>query len=165
MHLFLIFIAFVALGVYIHNGYKTRKQFFESLLAFCNHLSTEINFSKSSIGSIINTYAPSYHISFRKLLLKYKTSIDAKEDINPHSFSLLTSHFSLRLKQSEKTHIASFFSELGKHGPSEEVAKIQNKKVFFQQFYDGASLHLRRDASMYLKFCIILGIASVILLI
>ena len=156
MSVFLIFVAFVVLGVYIYHGYRTRKLFFESLLAFCNHLQTEISFSKNGISHIIETYANSYHQSLRRMLLQYKHQIDNKQDIN------LT--YPIRLKPSEKSHLNQFFMELGKHSSDQETTKIENRKVFFASFFDSANLALKRDASMYLKFCIILGIVAVVLL-
>ena len=154
---FVIFFAFVILGIYIYRGYRTRKMFFESLLAFCNHLLTEISFSKNGISSIIETYGSSYHPSFQKSLMHYKHLIDTKRDIADLPFSV-------RLKDIEKAHVTSFFIELGRHGSIEEVAKIQNKKVFFDGFYNSSCAALKKDASMYLKFCIILGIVAVVLL-
>lgn len=162
--IFILFVCacFVGLGIYIYNVYKMRKVFYENLVSFCNHLSVEINFSKNTTSQVIDTYASGYSANFAKLLAGYKTMIDDKAEITRDGISALMWR---RLKKHEQSIVGDFFYELGRHSLHEEQEKIANKKIQFEESLKAAQTALRREASIYLKICIILGIASVILLI
>jgi hypothetical protein len=54
--------------------------------------------------------------------------------------------------------------ELGRHAAAEECEKLQNRKVQIQEFYTKSADALKREATIYLKICILLGIAVVVLL-
>jgi len=157
----LVFATFCAIGYAIWRGYKQRKVYFENLLSFCDHLLVEISFSKNTVLHIIENYVTSYGAPFRDTLLKYKNLIIEKQDITRERIDTLLWK---RLKSHEHTVIADFFYELGRHGSFEERQKIESKKVTFDNFFKAALESLKRDASIYLKVFIILGIASVILL-
>ena len=156
-----VFAAFAAVGYRIYLGYRKRKQFFESLLAFCQNLTVEINFSKNTVRLIIDTYIDGYCPHFATVLRGYSQLIDAKTDITRPQIDALMWN---GLKTPEKTAIADFFHELGRHSVDEECQKIETKRTQFAAFYENASNALKREASIYLKICILLGIAAVILL-
>lgn len=156
-----VFAGFCGIGVYIWRGYKQRKVFFENLLSFCDHLLVEISFSKNTVLHVIENYAESYSVPFRTALSGYKNLINEKQDI---THVRIDAFMWRRLKPHERTVITDFFYELGRHGSAEERQKIQNKKITFDTFFRAAAESLKRDASIYLKLFIMLGIAVVVLL-
>ena len=159
--LLFVFLGFAALGWFIRAHFRARKVFFDNLLAFCEHLLTEINFSKNSVIQVIDTYAQSYAKPFREVLFGYKNLLTGKHDITRARTDAVLFR---KLKTNERTPIADFFFELGRHGATEETEKIHNKRIIFREFHAAAAQTLTRDASIYFKICILLGIAAVILL-
>jgi len=159
----MVFAGFVGAGFYVRNYYKVRKVFFENLLNFCDHLLIEISFQKSTIQKIIQTYGDSYGRHFRNLIVGYQNLIETKQDITREKIIALLGKN--RLKPAEITNIADFLYELGRHGSNEENSKIQSKRVNFDNFFEHSANALKRDASIYLKVFILMGIAAVILLV
>ena len=157
-----VFAAFVGLGFYIWRGYKCRKVFFQNILDFSQHLLVEISFSKSTVRSIIDRYGQSYGAHFREVLNGYQALLDEKADITRERIETLVWK---KIKKSERQCITDFFYELGRHGASEERQKIENRKITFDTFFNDADKALRRDASIYLKLFILLGVGVVIILI
>ena len=157
-----IFFAFVLLGFYIFLHFKSRKIFFENLISFCDHLSIEISFSKNITLQVIERYSKSYAKHFQSVLQGYRGLVEGKQDITHQA---ITDFMWNRLKPHEASVIVEFFCELGRHGAMEESEKLANKKVQFNEFLETAKTAQRRDASIYLKLCIILGIGAVVLLI
>ena len=158
----LIFLSFTALGGYIFLGYKNRRVFFENALSFCDHLAIEISFSKNIVLQVIDRYKQSYGRAFKEVLEGYSTLLYNKQDVTRDSIDNIMWN---RLKPFEKEIVLEFFYELGRHGASEENEKLANKKVQFERIHEDAIKSQKREASIYLKICIILGIAAVILLI
>ena len=159
--LFAVFSGFLIAGFLIKRSYKQRKVFFEDIIAFCNHLLVEISFSKNTIATVIETYGNSYALQFRKVVFGYKTILAGKEDI---TLGKMNAILWIKLKPPERSLIADFFYELGRHGAAEEAQKITNKKAQFDKFRENASARYSKDASIYFKICILLGVAAVILL-
>ena len=156
-----VFAAFCGIGVYIWRGYKQRKIFFENLLAFCDHLLVEISFSKNTVLHVIENYSAGYAVPFQGVLSGYQTLAFQKQDITHERIAVFMWK---RLKANERTVVIDFFYELGRHGSTEESQKIQNKKIIFDTYFKLAAESLKRDASIYLKIFILLGIGAVILL-
>ena len=155
-----VFACFCAAGYFIWRGYRQRKVFFDNLLSFCNHLLIEISFSKNTVLHVMESYGNSYAAQFRQLLLSYKNLIDEKQDITRERINGIMWK---KLKPHERVPITDFFFELGRHGSSEEGEKIENKKVIFDSFHQTAAERLKKEASIYLKLFILLGVGVVIL--
>jgi len=156
-----VFVCFAAIGYIIWRGYKQRKVFFENQLSFCNHLLVEISFSKNTVLHVIENYAQAYSLPFRQMLFNYKSLIDGKKDITRES---INSFMWRRLKPHERAIVADFLYELGRHGPQQEREKIENKKIQFDTFHQNAATALKKEASIYLKVFILLGVGAVVLL-
>ncbi|MCL2851219.1 MAG: hypothetical protein FWE01_02555 [Firmicutes bacterium] len=142
--------------------YKSRKVFFENLISFCDHLSIEISFSKNITLQVIERYYKTYSRHFQSLLQGYSNLLTDKQDITYQNITTLMWN---KLKAHEISIITEFFYELGRHGAIEEGEKLENKKIQFDGFLKNAQTAQKKEASIYLKICIILGIAAVILLI
>ena len=162
LFLFGIFGLFVVMGVYIYLNYTMRKKFFDDVLAFCNHLIIEISFSKNNLSSIIERYSQTYAKHFRSVVEGYNALLKQKHDITPESLNHI---MWARLKANERQQLVNFFYELGRHGCVEEHEKLMASKQSFQNFHASSVAALRKEASIYLKLCIIVGIGAVILLI
>jgi len=156
-----VFGGFLGIGIYIFHGYRTRKVFFENLLSLCNHLLIEISFSKNTIALIIDKYSPSYSKKFREILTGYANLIRTKSDITHESIEQIMWD---RLKPHERATLVGFFYELGRHGAFEEEEKLRNSIEIFKGFLENANTLYKREASIYLKLFIIMGVASVILM-
>jgi hypothetical protein len=99
----------------------------------------------------------------RAVLTKYLILLNQKCDITRETVGAI---FDVRLlKQNEIAVLIDFFCELGKHGPAQEKQKIESRRVTFDNFFTLAADRLKRDASIYLKLFIFIGIAAVILMI
>jgi len=165
MHVLLlvaVFASFVGMGFFVRHRYKTRKVFFENLLSFCDHLLIEISFQKNTIRKIIQTYGDSYGRHFREVLNGYQGLIDEKSDITRERMQAFLEK--QKLKSHESITVADFFYELGRHGSHQESSKILAKRQTFDTFFNTAATALRRDASIYFKVLILMGVAAVILL-
>lgn len=121
----------------------------------------EISFSKNQIESIINRYSGNYSKEFRHVLESYRDLITTKSDISHEN---LKSIMWMKLKPHESSEISKFFYELGRHGSHEEEEKLRNQIEIFKTFLTSSTNALRKEASIYLKLFIIMGIASVILM-
>ena len=154
-----IFSAFAFLGWWIHRSFRNRKQFFESLVRFCDHLLMEIGFSRRTIVQIIDTYLDNYSPQFAGVLLQYKTLLDNREDLSRDKLTAWNG-----LKNAEAQNLTDFLLELGKHSVTEELEKIKTAKSRFEIFRAESTDKLKRDASIYFKICILLGIGVVILI-
>jgi stage III sporulation protein AB len=159
--LILIFLAFVALGFSMRHKYLMRRNFYGSLLAFCNHLELEIGFSKKTVSEIITSYASSYNKHLATTLLAFQSLLDAKHDITRQN---LSHAIWTGLRGEEVDRVLDFLTELGRLGSHEEREKIRASRQIFSNFHACAQDALRRDASIYFKICILVGIAVVILL-
>jgi uncharacterized protein YutD len=121
----------------------------------------EISFSKSTIRTIIDKYGNTYGARFTSVLTGYQEIIDKRQDITRERIDGLLKKS--KLKGAEKSTITDFFYELGRHGCAEEREKIQSKKILFDNFFIEAQTVFKKDASIYFKLFIILGIGAVIL--
>ncbi|MCL2587266.1 MAG: hypothetical protein FWE31_03440 [Firmicutes bacterium] len=164
MHLILlvgIFGGFAAIGVTVYCYGRERKRFFESLSAFCRHLNTEISFSKNELARVIESYQHAYSKSFLNTLTGYKNLLDTKQDITHQT---LTPYMWHRLRPEERSHVSEFFLNLGRHGAKEEIEKLESAHSHFTTLHQTAATRLKKEATLYLKLFIIMGIACVILL-
>ena len=157
-----VFLSFTTIGIIIWYRYHTRKVYFDNLLSFCNHLLVEINFSKNTVMTVIQRYQSAYSQAFKETITSYAGLLESKSDITRQSTQSIMWK---QLKVQEADTIADFLTELGRHGSTQETEKIENKKIHFLTFQKNAEDQLRTKASIYLKICIILGVAAVILLI
>jgi hypothetical protein len=121
----------------------------------------EISFSKSTIRTIIDKYGKTYGARFTKLLSGYQEIIDKRQDITRERIDGLLKKS--KLKGAEKGAISDFFFELGRHGCTQEREKNESKKALFDNFFIEAQTVFKKDASIYFKLFIILGIGAVIL--
>jgi len=149
-----IFTAFCLLGFTIWRKYKRRRDFFADLVKFCDHLTTEINFSKNTIEQVIRRYIDTYNPMFAEVLLKYSHLLAKNSDITRENLREFI----------EREDVADFFHELGKHSSFEELEKIKSARLRFEAEYQKAHSKFSKEASIYFKICIILGIGVVILL-
>lgn len=150
-----VFLCFVFIGFRIWRGYKQRRDFFGDLVRFCDHLTTEINFSKNTIEQVISRYIDTYNLQFAQLLLKYSHLLAKNADITRETLREFIT----------REDVVDFFFELGKHGIFEECEKIKAARLRFEALYQNAKDKLSREASIYFKISIILGVGAVILLI
>ena len=158
-----IFATFAVTGYIFYRNYVLRKKYFESLIGFCNNLTTEINFSKKNISLIIDDYINNYCASFKSDLECYKNLIDNNKDLGSHTTKVETELWN-KLAETEKTIIWEFLCSLGRHSSIEELQKIKNYKSRFEKWYEVANEKVKKEASITLKISILLGIAVVILL-
>jgi hypothetical protein len=152
---------FAAIAYFIYRGYRARKVFFENLVSYCNHLAVEISFSKRTAAEVIDAYADGYGRAFAGVVCEYRALIESRADVTREALSGI---MWTRLKPSESAAVVDFFYELGKHSAAEELQKIENARKRFESFYENAREGLRRDASIYFKICILVGIGAVILM-
>jgi len=145
----------VFIGFCIRKGYKRRRDFFHDCVRFCDHLATEINFSKNTVEQVIRRYIDTYNPGFAEVLLKYSHLLATNSDITRE-----------RLKEFiERDDVVDFFLELGAHSSMEELEKIKSARLRFDGHLAKASNKLSKEASVYFKICIILGVGAVILLV
>ena len=157
-----IFVTFTSLGVYIYMHYRNRRRFFSDMLSFLAGFQIELNFSKNIISQVIERNHKNYSKHFRDVLTGYGNLIEGKCDITKDSLSSIMWN---RLKPHESSAVTHFFYELGRHSVSEEIEKIASATALFNSMHAEACEKQKREASIYLKLCIILGLVTVILLI
>jgi len=150
-----VFTGFVYAAFRIRRGYKQRLDFFQDLVRFCDHLTTEIAFSKNCVEQVIRRYIDTYNPGFAEVLLKYSHLVAGKSDITQESLRQFI----------DRDDVADFFFELGKHSSSEELEKIKSARLRFESHLTKARDKLSKEASVYFKICIILGVGVVILLV
>jgi len=116
---------------------------------------TEINFSKNTVGQVIERYIDTYGPRFAEVLLKYSHLLAVNADVTRESLKTFI----------EQTDVADFFYQLGKHSADEECEKIRSAKLRFEAHLQNARDRMNKDASIYFKICIIIGIGVVIILV
>jgi len=150
----IIFISFCYIGFKIWGEYRNRRDFFCDLVRFCDHLTTEINFSKNTIEQVVNRYIDTYNCGFTEVLLKYSHLLSKNADITREALREFIT----------RDDVVDFFFELGKHSACEECEKIKSARLRFESLYLNAKDKLAREASIYFKICIIVGVGVVILI-
>jgi len=158
-----VFLCFFGIGMYIFNRYRVRKIFFQNVTAFCEHLLIEISFQKNTIRNIISIYGNSYAKHFYNLLHLYNDIIEKKQDITRDRIAgILDPKI---LKNHEIAILTDFFCDLGRHGAIQEKQKIETKRDAFREILKTCTELLKRDASIYLKLFIFMGVGAVLLII
>lgn len=157
-----VFLSFYLFGIFFTLKYRQRKVLFENLCTFCEFLKIEIGFSKNTISNIIETYSGAYGKIFNQILLNYKSLLDNKCDITPQSIETIVTN--KIIKPDERALLVDFLSALGRHGSLEEGVKIESKHKIFQNFLSLADAQLKKEASIYKKLFILMGVAAAILL-
>ena len=156
-----VFGGFVSIGAIVYWYGLQRKRFFADLVAFCGHLSIEISFSKLEVAQVIGRYSNTYSGPFRRGLEGFRAMLDARGDITHEA---IMGVMWARLKPEEQSQVAEFLFNLGRHGSGEEIEKLATAKGHFEGALDVANARLRKEAVLYLKLFVIMGIASVIML-
>jgi stage III sporulation protein AB len=156
-----VFLLSVGVGFLIYRRFRERRNFYQSLLSFCNHLEMEIGFSKRTVSEIIGAYSDGYNKNLSKTLQEFRGMIDGRVDITRESLEAVMWS---ELKPEERGRLLDFLYELGRAGAREECEKIKNARSVFDDSYTRATEALRRDASIYFKICILVGIGMVVLL-
>lgn len=136
-----IFASFCYIGLQIAFSYKRKQNFFESLINFCNHLKTEIGFSKLEILKIIEKYKHTYSKEFRTVLEQFPY-VKTEYDVINH-----------------------FFNNLGKFDSKTELANIDAAMVVFNSLLKDSTEKTKKNYSTSIKLCVLLGIGLVIVLI
>jgi stage III sporulation protein AB len=157
----IIVFGFFAIGWFIKIKAKRRVVFFESLIMFCNHLTTEISFQHDPIARIIKNNIAAYNKNLQQILEEYLYCIENKKTL---SIETIKEFLWSGLKPQEAQQFATFLLELGRQGILEEQSKIELKKIVFMSCKDTANAYYNKEASIYMKLSIILGIATVIIL-
>ena len=156
-----IFCCFVFVGVVIYRTYHARKVYFECLVRFCDALVVEIGFSKRTIAQVIDGFVADMGCNspFRDDILGYKNLLEYNQDITRERIVLWD-----KLKPNEARGVVDFLLELGRHSVTEELEKIGKARARFEFNRAEATDKLKKEASIYLKISIIIGIGVVILL-
>lgn len=132
---------------------RARVKFYQALIAFCQHLHTEISFALKPLPQIIAGYQDTPSSEFNQVLRGYAQLLQNKADLTREQcLALSTDH-----------DVAEFLSGLGRTGSPQEITKIANATQVFTAKEQQATTYLREKASIICKLLIIIGIAGVIL--
>lgn len=151
----LIFGSISYIGFRFGNGYKEKERFYNEFLKFLMHFKTQINFLKTDLLQIINSYK-SKDKNFNILLSSYEKNIineiEYKIDLNI-------------LNEEEKNEFLTFFNGVGK---SDLYSQIELLDKYIEMFKD--KLEQKRKLNlkygvMYKKLGVLLAFLICIVLI
>jgi len=106
------------------------------------------------VEQVITRYIDTYRPQFAEVLLKYSHLLAANADITREVLKGFIQH----------DQVADFFCELGKHSCAEECEKIKSARSRFDGHLAAARERVSKEASIYYKICIIVGVGVVIIL-
>jgi hypothetical protein len=149
-----VFCGCITIGLIVYHRAKARVRFFAGLVAFCNNLSTEISFTLTPVGQVIDRYKNTYSSEFNHVLFGYRKLLEDKCDITREQC----------LEIAVDPWVADFFYNLGRAGSKEEADKVNDAIRKFSAYKADAEKYLTGKASIALKILIIIGIAGVVML-
>ncbi len=140
--------------------YLRRKKFFNSLIAFADKLSLEINFSRERLKILIMNFDENNKKNLLDIDKKFVDFLDKKCELNEEEVfkkaNILTAE--------EKNMVFMFLKTLGRSDVENQTKEIQNFLTRFQDLKNKCDEEQKKYGSLSLKLGIVVGLFCAIIM-
>jgi stage III sporulation protein AB len=147
------------IGMAARRHYRQRLEIYSELCAFINLLKSEISFLKTPVGGVIDEFCQGKNGVFHAALKKYNEDLKKGAPQNQCAENLELSP----LKTGEKKEISKFLCSLGKLPQKEQLNELECYGAKFSVLQKKSEEECKRLGGMYLKLCVLLGLALMII--
>ena len=145
--LILLFMIFVIIAILVYFVYYFKYILYKDMVYICRFFKNNIAFNKNKVAELFNKI--NHNISFFTKSVIYKK----------------TNNISILLKKSDMLIVDDFVASLGKGDVDYEISNLNYYENLFEENRTMAKELLQKDAVMYLKLIIGMGLAFCIILI
>lgn len=160
---FLILIACLStyIGYIFSKKYKTRSNFFQSLLYLCQKFDIEINYSRERLKNIFLNLDEKNKNSLKGIDNNYISFIDKEAPLDKENL-FKDINF---LKDNEKDLIFTFFKSLGRSDVDSQSKELKNFQVRFNELVNSTNAENKKYGSLFIKLGLIAGFMIVVIFI
>ena len=162
MKFFLLFIVFLLCsftGYFYSKKYRTRLDFFYSLISLCQKFDVEINFSRARVKNIFLSIDEKTKKKLCGLDSNYLTYLSGQKSLERED---LFSGINF-LKDNEKDLIFAFFNQIGRSDVDSQSKETKNYQSRFESFYDSAQNDNKKYGALALKLGIVAGLFLIVI--
>lgn len=156
----IVFCACVMVGFIISNRFSKRKKFFESLIAFADKLSVEINFSRERLRVLIENFDAGNKKNLLSIDQKFLDYLDKKCDLTVEDIFGKND----LLKSEEKEFVLLFLKTLGRSDVENQTKEIQSFISRFNEMKAVCDADHKKYGSLSMKLGIIAGLFCAIIM-
>ncbi len=161
--LLLILLACIAIliGYIFSKKYKTRSNFFLSLVMLCQKFDVEINFSRERLKNMFDSLEEKHKRNLYGIDKNFLSYLDKETSLDKES---LFKNINF-LKNDEKDVIFMFFKSLGRSDVDSQSKEIKNYQTRFESFSSTANNDNKKYGALSIKLGIIAGLFLIVLFI
>ena len=161
--LLMILLACIAIliGYIFSKKYKTRSNFFQSLVMLCQKFDVEINFSRERLKNMFDSLEEKHKNNLYGIDKNFLSYLDKESSLDKES---LFKNINF-LKNDEKDVIFMFFKSLGRSDVDSQSKEIKNYQTRFEGFSTSANNDNKKYGSLSIKLGIIAGLFLIVLFI
>ena len=161
--LLLILLACIAIliGYIFSKKYKTRSNFFQSLVMLCQKFDVEINFSRERLKNMFDSLEEKHKRNLYGIDKNFLSYLDKETSLDKESL-FININF---LKNDEKDVIFMFFKSLGRSDVDSQSKEIKNYQTRFESFSSTANNDNKKYGALSIKLGIIAGLFLIVLFI
>lgn len=149
-----VFLACVLVGYSVSNRFVKRKKFFNSIIAFADKLSVEINFSRERLRVLIENFDESNKKNLLGIDKKYIDYLDKKSELSNEDIFGKNDV----LKAEEKDFVLLFLKTLGRSDVENQTKEIQSFVARFNDIKSQCDAEYKKYGSLSMKLGIIAGL-------
>ena len=153
-------IACSALGHFLSQRYKKRKNFWNSLIMLSDKLVVDISFSRAKLAGVVQSFDKTYAKNLFGIRENYLAFLASKDELSKEKLFAKNTP----ANGEEKDFIFLFFKCLGRLDASEQTKEIENFKTRFLEMKSKADAEHKKYGSLYLKLGFIAGLFIAVLL-
>lgn len=148
-------------GYLFSKKYKSRANFFQSLVFLCQKFDVEINYSRERLKNIFNGLEDKHKKNLSGLDKNFISYLDKETSLEKEElFKNITI-----LKDNEKDVIFSFFRCLGRSDVDSQSKEIKNYQVRFEELSSLTTKDNKKYGSLSIKLGVIAGLLIAVIII
>ena len=159
--LFVIFLLCISIGFFYSKKYRTRLDFFFSLISLCQKFDVEINFSRARVKNIFLSLDEKTKKKLCGIDNNYLSFLDGQIALEKE---ILFSGVNF-LSENEKDLIFVFFNQLGRSDVDSQSKETKNFQSRFESLYENAQNDNKKYGALSLKLGIVAGLFLIVIFI
>lgn len=145
-------------GYFLAGKYRQRKLFFTQFLQFNERFLREISYAKRPVKEFITAY--SYKGEFAELLNKYLSEL-GKENVEFMKYVEETAF----LEKDEPKTVLEYFESIGKGNSDSQKRYFTNANGVLTESFEKANAEYKKNADLYVKLGVLIGLAIIIIIV
>ena len=151
----------IFIGYIISKKYKTRANFFQSIVMLCQKFDVEINFSRERLKNLFLSLDEKQKKKLQGIDKNFISFIDQEVPLEKDN---LFKNIKF-LKEDEKDILFMFFKNLGRSDVDSQSKEIKNFQSRFENLANSATSENKKYGSLSIKLAIIAALVIIILFI